>query len=40
MGQASHITGPRRRVRNDDDMNAYDDYNDDDDYDEGKEKSN
>ena len=34
MGQASHVTGPRRRVRrNDDDINAYDDYDDDD---EGK----
>ena len=39
MGQASHITGPRRRVRRNDD-DAYDDYDDDDDDDEGKEKSN
>ena len=32
MGQASHITGPRRCVRrNDNDMNAYDDYDGDDD---------
>ena len=32
MGQASHITGPRRCVRcNDDDINAYDDYDDDND---------
>ena len=41
MGQASHITGPRRRVRrNDDDINAYDDDDDYDDDDEGNEKSN
>ena len=40
MGRASHITGPRRCVRNDNDMNAYDDYEDDDDDDEENEKSN
>ena len=41
MGQASHITGPRRCVRrNDADINAYDDYDDNDDNDDGNEKSN